>query len=133
MLIHMIATWQTNKKDPSLFWQRIINREKVRTEFRLSLVQISVALDETNGGEIFRMCTSVKIDIHAIEMTYLEGVNLVALQPSCSQMFNENNVITKHEIVHRFNSLCFTVLHYYNQRHVAVTQCTTLMLHSLLK
>ena len=48
-------------------------------------MQIPVALDETNGGEIFQMCASANMAIYVKEMTKLEvNGNLVILQPGSS-------------------------------------------------
>ena len=58
--------------------------EKVRTALRPSLLLISVSLNWTNRGEIFRMCESENMAIHVIEMTKLEvSGNLVALVLKC--------------------------------------------------
>ena len=60
-------------------------------------MQIPVALDESNGEEIFWISASVNRAIYAIEMTKLEvGGNLVTLQPSCFQLFSENDAIMKY-------------------------------------
>ena len=66
--------------------------EESQSEVRLDLVQIPVALDETNGGEIFPMYASANMATYAIEMTNLEvNGNLVTLQPGSSQLFSEND------------------------------------------
>ena len=46
--------------------------EGSQTELILVLVQIPVALDKTNGDEIFQICASANMTIYAIEMTKLE-------------------------------------------------------------
>ena len=54
---------------------------------RLGLVQISVAFDESNAGEILWMCASVNMTIYAKDMTMLEvNGNLVMLQPGSYQL-----------------------------------------------
>ena len=64
---------------------------KNRTELRLGLVQILVALDESNEGEIFWMCASSNMAVYTIEMTKLEANGKwVTLQPGSSQLFSEN-------------------------------------------
>ena len=74
--------------------------ESRHTEFRLGLVQIPVAPDEWNGGEIFWMCASSNMAIYAIDMTKLEvNGNLVTLQPGSSQLFSKNDFIVKYEVV----------------------------------
>ena len=61
--------------------------EKSRTELRLGLVQCSVALDESNGDEIFCFITSSNMAIYAMEMTNLEvNGNLVTLQTGSFQL-----------------------------------------------
>ena len=42
------------------------NGEKHWIELRLGLVQIPVALDESNGGEIFYMCASSNMAVYAM-------------------------------------------------------------------
>ena len=56
------------KKPNSILFQ--FSREKAivegsQTELRLGLVQISVAPDESNGGDILRMCALSKMAIYA--------------------------------------------------------------------
>ena len=74
--------------------------EKNQTELRLGLVQIPVALDESNGTEIFWMCASSNMAGYAIEMTKLEiDGKLVTLHPGSSQLFDENeDFIMKYEV-----------------------------------
>ena len=61
-----------------------------KTELKLGLVQIPVALDESNGGEIFWMCPSANMVNYAIEMTKLElKGNLVMLQQGSFHLFSE--------------------------------------------
>ena len=45
-----------------------MSRGKARNESRLDLVQISVALDGSNGGEIFRLHASMNMAIYFIEI-----------------------------------------------------------------
>ena len=53
-------------------------------------MQVSVALDESNGGEIFWICASSNMAVYAIEMTkLLVNGKLVTLQPRSSQLFDE--------------------------------------------
>ena len=79
-------------------------------------MQIPVALDESNEGEIFWMCSSSNMAIYAIEMTKHEvNGKLVTLQPGSSQLFNENEeIIMKYEVNQSLmNSPSFIVFHYY--------------------
>ena len=81
-------------------WQKVNNivfkwdREKAidegsRTVLTLDLVQIQVALDETNRGEISLMCVLANMAIYAIEMTKLEiKGNLGTLGQGSSQLFS---------------------------------------------
>ena len=90
--------------------------EKGQIQLRLGLVQISVALDESNRSEIFRMCASSNMAAYAIEMTKLEvNGNLVTLQPRSSKFFSENkDFIIKYEVNESsMNSLSFIVFQYY--------------------
>ena len=81
-------------------------------------MQIPVALDGTNEDEVFRMCASVNMAMYAIEMTKLElKCNLVALQAGSSELFSENDVITKYEVEQSFDSPFYIVFHYYLQGH----------------
>ena len=101
--------------------------EKNRTELRLGLVQIPVALDESNRGEIFWMCASSNMSVYAIEMTKLEvNGKLVTLQPGSSQHFSENNdFIMKYEVnKSSMNSPSFIVFHYYLVEDVDVAYFT---------
>ena len=64
---------------------------------RLGLVQIPVALDETNGDEIVWMCASANMAIYAIEITMLEvSGSFVTLQQgalnSSMEMISSPNV-----------------------------------------
>ena len=99
MLIHAIEVLQKTKQDPLSISQKNSIRNGRRTELRLDMEQVSVALDCITVREIFRICVSVNMDIYAIEMTKLEvGGNLVASQRGSSQLFSEKNVITKDEV-----------------------------------
>ena len=82
---------------------------------KLSLVQIPVVLDESNGSEIFWMCASANMAVYAMEMTKLVvNCNLVTLQPGSSKLFNENYLVMKYEVDQSFmNSPSFIVFHYY--------------------
>ena len=85
MLIHIMETQHETKQHPLTIGQRNVNRGKERTKLRLGLIQIPVAIDGTNLGNIFRMCALVNMVNYAIEMTKFEvSGNLVALQPGCS-------------------------------------------------
>ena len=67
--------------------------ERSQTELRLGLVQIPVALDESNEGEIFWMCASSNMAVYAIEMMKLKvNGKLVTLQPGISQLFDEMRI-----------------------------------------
>ena len=73
--------------------------EKSRTKLRLTLVQIEVALDELNGGEIFWTNASSNIAVYVIEMTKHEvNGKLVILWPGSSQLFSKNDLIMKYEV-----------------------------------
>ena len=73
------------KKPKSILFQlgrEIAISEGSQTMLRLELMQIPVAIDESNGGEIYWMYVSANMGICAIEMTKLEvNGNLVRLQP----------------------------------------------------
>ena len=76
--------WRRHGKKPNKilfqFFREISIGGERKTEFRLGLVQFSVAFDATNRGEIFRICASVDMAICAIEMTMFEvNGNLIAL------------------------------------------------------
>ena len=84
-----------------------------------SLVQISVALDGTNGGEIFMLCASANVAVYAIEMKKVEvNSKMVSLLPECYQLFSKNNNIAKIEVELSSNSPGFIVFHYYLHRGV---------------
>ena len=86
---------------------------KARIKFRLGLVQISIKVDKTSEGEIFRICASVNIAIKKIEMTKLEiNENVAALQPGSSHFFSDDDDITKYEVEKSHNSPSFIVFHY---------------------
>ena len=89
-------------------------------------MQIPVAFDESNGGEIFWMHTSFNMAIYAIEMIRLEiNGNLVILQPVNFQLFSEKDVITKYKVNQSFmSSPSFIVLHYYLVGYEDVAQYT---------
>ena len=73
--------WRHGKKTISvLIWlgRKIAIGGGSQTELKLGRVQISVKLDDTNGGEIFWMCASVNMAIYAREVTKLE-VNAIWL------------------------------------------------------
>ena len=79
-------------------------------------MHIPVALDESNGGELFGICASSNMAVYAIEMMKLEvNSKLVTLQPESSQLFDEKeDLIMKYEVDQNFmNSSSFTVFHYY--------------------
>ena len=79
-------------------------------------MQIPIALDESNGGEIFWMCGSSNMAVYAIEMTKLNiNGKLVTLQPGSLQLYNEKeDVIMKYEVNQSsMNSPSFIVFHYY--------------------
>ena len=104
------------KKPNSILFQfgrEISFDEGSQTELRLGLVQIQVALDESNGGEICQMCSSSNMAIYAIEMTKLEvNGNLVMLQPESFQLFsNKDDFIMKCEIDNWPNFHEFTQFH----------------------
>ena len=63
-------------------------------------MQILVALDESNGGEIFWMCASSNMAIYAIEMIKFEvNGKLVTLQTASFQLFSEKeDFILKYEV-----------------------------------
>ena len=91
MHIHVMVTWQ-KKRNCILFQlgREIAISEGNQTKLKLGLVQISVALDELNGGEIFLMCASSNIEIYATGMTKLEvNDKLVMLQLGISQCVSE--------------------------------------------
>ena len=69
MLIHMMVTLGKNQ---TLLDREIAIGEGSLTALRMGLVQIPVALNETNEGEIFWMCASANMAIYVIEMTKLE-------------------------------------------------------------
>ena len=81
------------KKPNSILFKldrRIVIGENNRTDLRLNLVQIPVALDESNRGEIFWMCALSNMAVYAIKMMKLEvNGKLVTLQPRRSQLFDE--------------------------------------------
>ena len=117
-----------NKEYPLSTGQRYTNQWKNWTELWLGLVQIPVAPDESNGGEIFWMCASSNIAVYATEITKLEvNGKLVTLQPGSSQLFSENeNFIVKYDINQSsMNSPHFTVFHYYLVMDVDVAYYTT--------
>ena len=91
MFIHVMVTWQ--KKPNSILFKldrKIVIGENNRTDLRLNLVQIPVALDESNRGEIFWMCALSNMAVYAIKMMKLEvNGKLVTLQPRRSQLFDE--------------------------------------------
>ena len=63
------------KKPNSILFQLggdIAIGERRQTELTMVLMQISVALDETNASEMFWMCASSNMAVFAIEMTKLE-------------------------------------------------------------
>ena len=65
----------------SFHWAEIVIGEKNQTDLRLDLVQIPVALDESNGDEIFWMHASSNMAGYAMEMMKLEVIGkLVTLQ-----------------------------------------------------
>ena len=73
--------------------------EERKTKLRLGLVQVPVALHETNRGEISWMFASVNMAIYSIEMIKLDvNGNLATLQPGSSQLFSENDVIMTCEV-----------------------------------
>ena len=78
----------------------IVIGEKNQADLRLGLVQISVAFDESNRGEIFQMCASSNMTVYAIEMTRLEvNCKLVTLQSGSSQLFEyEEDFTMKYKI-----------------------------------
>ena len=85
--------------------RKITVGERRKTELRLGLVQIPVALDATFVGEIFWMCASANMAINVIEMTKLEiNCNLIALQPNVIMNYETNKILT---------SPSFIVFHYY--------------------
>ena len=102
--------------------------EGSKTELKLGVVQIPVALDELNGVEIFWMCASVNMAIYAIVMTkFTVNGNLVTLQLGSSQLFSENDSITKFEVEQSStNSPSFLVFHYYLEVNVDVAHYTTI-------
>ena len=62
-------------------------------------MQVPIALDDNNGGELFWMCTSADMTTYTIEMTKLEvNCNLVTLQPGSFQLFSENDLIMRYEV-----------------------------------
>ena len=64
-----------------------------QTELRLELVQIKVALDESNKSEIVLMSASSNMAVYAIEMTKFEvNCKLVTLQPGSSQLFERTRI-----------------------------------------
>ena len=72
-------------------------------------MQIPVALDESNEGEIFWMCASAHMAIYAIEMS-----NRVTLQPGSSHLFSENDFSMKYEVDQSSMNLpSFIILYYY--------------------
>ena len=90
------------KKPNSIFFQlgrEMAISERRQTDVRLGLVQIQVALDQSNGGEIFWMCALFNMTIYAMKMTKLEvNGNMVMLQPGSSQHFCEkDDFIMKYE------------------------------------
>ena len=91
-------------------------------------MQIPVALDGSNGGEIFCMCASSNIAVYAIKMTNLEvNGKLVTLQPGSSQHFSENeDFMRKYEIDETSMILTsFIVFHSYLVRDGDVAYYTT--------
>ena len=90
-------------------------------------MQIPVALDETNGDEIFCVCASANMAIFAIEMTKLEiNGDLVMLQPGSSQLFSEKDLTMKYEVKQSsMNSFSFIVFHYYLEGGMDVAHNTT--------
>ena len=69
-------------------------------ELRQGLVQVPVALDRTNGGELFSMGEFASMAIYAIKMPKLEvNDNLVALQQGRSQLCSENIIIIKYDVL----------------------------------
>ena len=101
--------------------------EKQQLEQRLGLLQIPVALDETNGGELFWMCALAHMAIYAIEMTKLEvNVTLVTTQTCSSQFFSEHDLNMTYDVEQSsLNALSFRVFHYYLEGHVNVAHYTT--------
>ena len=92
-------------------------------------MQIPVALDESNGSEIFWMCASSNMAVYAIEMTKLEvNGKLVTLQPVSSQLFSEKeDFIVKYQADQSsMNSPSFIVFHYYLKGDVNVAHYTTI-------
>ena len=74
---------------------------------RLGLVQIPVALDQTNISEMFRMCASANMAIYAMKVTKLEvNDNLAAYQPdiliySVQMMSASNMRLNKVQLIHK--------------------------------
>ena len=55
-------------------------------------MKVSIALDESNGDEVFQMCASSNMSLYAIEMTKLEvNGNLVMLQTEKTQLFSKKD------------------------------------------
>ena len=77
MVIHVMVTLQKLNNILFQLGTEIAIGEGSQTELRLGMVKIPNVLDETNGGEIFQMCTSANMAIYVIEMTKLE-VNITA-------------------------------------------------------
>ena len=99
-------------KNQTLLDREIAIGEGSLTALRMGLVQIPVALNETNGGEIFWMCASANMAIYVIEMTKLElNGDLVMLQTGSFQLFSENELIMKYEVEQSsMNPVCIELL-----------------------
>ena len=71
-----------------------------RTELRMALVQIHVALDDTNGVNKFSGCVLpptwliCHIEVMKLEVNH----NLIALCSGSSQLSSENDVNTEYEV-----------------------------------
>ena len=62
-------------------------------------MKIPVAPDGANESEIFRMCISGNMAIHAIEITTVQvSGNLVPLHPGSFNLFCKRDAITKYEM-----------------------------------
>ena len=105
----------------------MISKEN-QSELKLGLVQIPVALNESNGGNIFWMYASASMAIYATEMTKLEAKGkLVTLQPGSSQLFSKKNDFTMNNEVNQssMNKPSLIVFHYFLEGDVDVAHYTT--------
>ena len=126
MLIHMMMTCQ--KSVLFQLGREILIGEVSQTGSTLGLVQIAVALDESNESEIFWICASANLAAYATEVAKLEvNGNMVTLQPASSQLFSEKeDFIMKYEVNQSpMKSPSFIIFHYYHEGDVNVAHYTT--------